>query len=261
MTEETREDASATETETPHWKSELSGWKETIAFFRDLIIIVAIVIFIRNFIASPFRISGDSMEGNYHNKEYILVDQFSYANFGLFRVGDPVRGDVVILRPHATQGKEYYIKRVIGLPGDKLEFRDGEIYVTPAGKTDAAKLDEAYLSAFNRGRTFLPNDVRTSVFTVPEGQYFVMGDNRNNSSDSRSCFRSCSNGAVGHYLHRSDVVGKVFLALGYFKIFETFSLVRPVGIELAAKPSWVVRPQLMGTVREWKYPELEEIAQ
>ncbi len=243
--------------ELPSQESEIFRWKEAIGFLRDLAVIIVIVLVIRNFVASPFRISGNSMEENYHDGEYILVDQFSYANFGLFRVGEPERGDVVILRPHAANGKEYYIKRVIGLPGDKLEFRDGEIYVTPKGKTDAAKLDEPYLSPFNRGRTFLPNDVRQAEFTVPEDEYFVVGDNRNNSSDSRSCFRTCVDGKVGHYLKRGDVVGKVFLSLGYFKIFERFSLIGDVSLELAKKPEWVVRPQFLGTVREWNYPELQ----
>lgn len=232
--------------------------KEVITFFRDLAIILLVVMFVRTYVASPFRISGNSMEKNYHDQEFILVDKFSYADFGVARVGEPKRGDVVILRPHAANGKEFYIKRVIGIPGDVIQFQDGEVFLRPAGKSEAAKLNETYLSDFNKGRTFLPNDVRETKFEVPEGQYFVMGDNRNNSSDSRSCFRSCSVSEIGHYLHRSDIVGKVFLDLGYFKIFDSFSLV-PFQMQVSKNVGWQLRPQLLNTVRTWNYPELDTI--
>lgn len=88
-------------------------FSETIEFFRDLIIIFVVVIFIRSFIAAPFQISGSSMEESYHDGEFILVNKFSYADFGIAKVGNPERGDVVILRPHASNGKEFYIKRTI----------------------------------------------------------------------------------------------------------------------------------------------------
>ncbi len=231
---------------------------ELITFFRDLVIILVIVLFVRNFIASPFRISGNSMEENYHDKEFILVDKFSYADFKLFKIGDPKRGDVVILRPHASNGKEFYIKRVIGLPGDKIEFRDGEIFLVPSGQNEEVKLSEPYLSPFNKGRTFLPNDVREKTFAVSMGEYFVMGDNRNNSSDSRSCFRSCSTDEVGHYLKRSDIVGKIFLDLGYFKIFDDFSL-NPLRITFATTVEWVLKPRLFDTPGTWNYPEIGSV--
>ncbi|MDP2103395.1 MAG: signal peptidase I, partial [Candidatus Gracilibacteria bacterium] len=91
-----------------------SRYQEVVAFIRDVIIIVISVLLVRTYLVAPFQISGDSMEANYHDKEFILVNKFSYADFGAFRVSDPVRGDVVILRPHAANGKEYYIKRVVG---------------------------------------------------------------------------------------------------------------------------------------------------
>lgn len=231
--------------------------KEAITFFRDLAIILAVVMFIREYVASPFQISGNSMEESYHDKEFILVDKFSYADFVFAKVGDPKRGDVVILRPHASNGKEYYIKRIVGIPGDTIEFKDGEVYLKKKDATEAVKLEETYLSSFNKGRTFLPNDVRTTKFEVPEGQYFAMGDNRNNSSDSRSCFRSCLTGDVGHYLKRSDVVGKVLLDVGYFKIFNAFSTI-PFRFEIAKDVGWVIKPRLLDTPRTWNYEELEK---
>lgn len=240
-----------------HAEDEPFRLKEAIAFFRDLAIILAVVLFVREYVASPFRISGSSMEESYHDKEFILVDKFSYADFIVEKVGDPKRGDVVILRPHAANGKEYYIKRVIGLPGDTIEFKDGEVWLKSKTMTEAVKLNETYLSAFNKGRTFLPNDVRDPKFEVPEGEYFVMGDNRNNSSDSRSCFRSCLTGDVGHYLKRSDVIGKVFFDIGYFKIFDAFDPLQ-FQFQLSKTVGWILKPRFLDTPRSWNYPELKE---
>ena len=127
--------------------------REVIGFLRDLVIIFIIVIFIRSFIVTPFRINGSSMETSYHDKEYIIVDKFSYLNlpvthgenlqstglWGSFsnnllrnipiHIGDPTRGDVVVITPHVDRQKEYYIKRVLGTPGDTIKFEDGEVLI------------------------------------------------------------------------------------------------------------------------------------
>jgi len=147
---------------------EQNKFQEFIKFLRDLIIIILVVLFIRTYISSPFRISGRSMEESYFDGEYLLVNKFSYADFGFTKIGDPKRGDVVILKPHAQKDKEYYIKRVIGLPGDTIGFKEGEVYIKKAGASEAVKLSEPYLSAINRGRTFLPSNVPETSFTVPE---------------------------------------------------------------------------------------------
>ncbi len=160
------------------------------------------------------------MEESYHDGEFILVNKFSYADFWLAKVGNPVRGDVVILRPHAANGKEYYIKRVVGTPGDTVKFEGGNVFLKIAGKTDFVKLDEAYLSVANKGKTFLPMDVKETEFVVPTGQYFTMEDNRNNSSDSRSCFMSCSIPGSTHFVSRDNIVGKLFMDFGHVQIFN-----------------------------------------
>lgn len=147
---------------------EQNKFQEFIKFLRDLIIIILVVLFIRTYLSSPFRISGSSMEENYHDGEYILVNKFSYADFGFTKIGDPKRGDVVILKPHAQKDKEYYIKRIIGISGDTIGFKDGEVYIKKAGASEAVKLSEPYLSAANRGRTFLPSNISETSFTVPE---------------------------------------------------------------------------------------------
>lgn len=108
------------------------------------------------------------MEESYHDGEFILVNKFSYADFGVMRIGNPARGDVVILRPHASNGKEYYIKRTIGLPGDTIKFEGGNVFLKAAGKTDFVKLSEGYLGLASNGKTFLPMDIKETEFTVPK---------------------------------------------------------------------------------------------
>ena len=85
---------------------------------------------------------------------------------------------MAIIKPHAANGKEYYIKRVIGLPGDTVKFEDGEIYIKTRTSQDFIKLNEDYLSPENKGKTYLPLDINETEFLVPENEYFLMGDNR-----------------------------------------------------------------------------------
>ena len=147
----------------------------------NIVIIVAIVALIRTFIVSPFQIEGSSMTDTLENKEYIVINKFRY----LFRT--PVRGDIVVFRP-PTDPSKYYVKRVIGLPGETVVIRDGDVFLH-AEKGDV-KLSEPYLSDYNKDKTYRypPNSGDTSeeVFQVPAGQYFLLGDNRQGSLDSRS---------------------------------------------------------------------------
>ncbi len=225
--------------------------REIIAFFRDLVVILAAILLIRTFIAAPFQINGSSMETNFHDKEFIIVDKLSYLHVPhIGEIGDPERGDVVVLHPHEGDEK-FYIKRIIGMPGDTVRFDEGEVYITPAGTDTQIQLEEPYLSAINQGKTFLPLGMDNDVFIVPDGAYFVMGDNRNNSSDSRTCFRSCSIGGSSHYVPRENIVGKAFFHLGYFELFDTQG-----GL---GSMQWISEPRFFSTVKSWEYPEIETI--
>jgi signal peptidase I len=251
---------------------------EFIGFFRDLIIILLIVIFIRSFVVTPFRINGSSMEDSYHDKEYILVNKFSYLNFSEIykastssseniatkltkqalhllpiHVGDPVRGDVVVITPHVDSSREYYIKRVIGLPGDTIHFSSGSVFIKKSGEEKFIQINEPYLNPGNKEHTFLPEYVEGDQFLIPEGTYWVMGDNRNNSADSRSCFRNCFNTDIGsHFIKRQDVVGSVLLNFGYFNVFHEGGLLSDGNFK------WTYAPRFLDHPRNATYPELNQ---
>ncbi len=155
--------------------------------FKTALICCAIILPIRYFIAQPFYVKGASMEPNLHEHDYLLVDEISY------RFHPPERGDIVVFR-YPDDPQEYFIKRVIGLPGETVLIKDGGVYITdPSGAT--TQLAE----------TYLPNDSATVAqsdepVTLKSNEYFMLGDNRNGSKDSRSF------GPV----HYSFIVGRAF---------------------------------------------------
>ncbi len=159
-----------------------SLWFHLFDVTLNIVIIVAIVAIIRTFIVSPFQIEGNSMIETLEHKEYIVINKFRY----LFTA--PERGDIVVFRPPTDPGK-YYVKRVIGLPGDTVVIRDGYTFVRDENKGDI-KLDESYLGSLSSGKTYRypvnSGDTSEEVFLVPEGEYFLLGDNRQGSLDSRS---------------------------------------------------------------------------
>ncbi len=183
----------------------------------NIVIIVAIVGIIRTFIVSPFQIEGNSMVSTLEHKEYIVINKFRY----LF--GAPQRGDIVVFRP-PTDASKYYVKRVIGLPGETIVVRDGSVYVRESKKGDV-ELNETYLSAANQGKTYRYNsnggisagDTSEEVFHVPDGQYFLLGDNRQGSLDSRSFAYLGTHQTA--YVPQKSIKGSVwFVALPITKI-------------------------------------------
>lgn len=179
----------------------------------NIVIIVAIVGIIRTFVVSPFQIEGNSMVETLEHKEYIVINKFRY----LF--GHPDRGDIVVFRPPTDEGK-YYVKRVIGLPGETIVIRDGTVFVRDSEKGDV-RLSEEYLGDANEGKTFRypvqSGDTSEEVFRVPDGQYFLLGDNRQGSLDSRSFSYLGTNQTA--YVPEDNIKGSVwFVALPMTKI-------------------------------------------
>jgi signal peptidase I len=167
----------------------------TLVFFVEVAKIVilafAIVVPIRYYLFQPFVIQGSSMEPNFHQADYLIVDEFSY------RLRAPERGEVVVFK-YPLDSSKRFIKRIIGLPGETVETKDGKVTVYKNGQK--VVLDEsAYLSADLK----VPD---MSPITLKDGQYFVLGDNRPYSYDSQDWGE----------LSAADIIGKVSFRLWPF---------------------------------------------
>ena len=144
-------------------------------FFLDIIEVVVFAVgiffFIYLLIMRPHKISGQSMMPNFPDGEYLLTEKVTYY------LRNPERGDVVVFTPPVSDTDEF-IKRVIGLPGEQIMLKDGHVYI------NGNLLQEPYLrdTVVTQGGTFLSDNIE---YTVPAGRYFLLGDNRPNSSDSR----------------------------------------------------------------------------
>lgn len=146
----------------------------TLDLVKIVVISLAIIIPVRYFLIQPFYVQGSSMEPTFHNSEYLIIDEISY------RFGEPERGDVVVFK-YPRDPKEFFIKRIIGLPGEKVKFKEGKIYIYNDTYEHGVVLDEEYL------RPGLQTDPLQSsrIVELEENEYYVLGDNRNSSKDSR----------------------------------------------------------------------------
>jgi len=296
--------------------------KESGLFLADIlynaVIIIVLVILIRTFLISPFRIIGSSMADTLKSNEFILIDKLSY------RLGEPKRGDAVVFRPPITNkyphkfeeavvtdaegeavldfsdlrtaksviycenrllssfffcregvnagdlafyrplqsgetgqegeltwknaqertvtaeeaksrsfriegkpetsyliriynssGPEYFVKRIIGIPGDTIKIENGRTYRKVPGEAAFVELHETYLNDENLNHTYLTQKGSDDSFTVPEGHYLVLGDNRNHSNDSRSWFSPVTDEPTP-YVSQNDISGRVLIVLWPF---------------------------------------------
>ncbi len=232
--------ASREEHPLPEYNPDLENWykslkHEVIDFFKDLIIIVCIVLFIRAFLILPFQISGQSMYDSYYDREFIIVDRLSLLELPIFwSIREPARGDAVVFNTH-IDGKEYFIKRIIWLPWETIKIEEGKVFVKKVGSDEFEYLDETYLNETNYNSTYVRGSDAEKIYELPERWYFVMWDNRNGSTDSRSCFASCEFGEKEPYILREDIVGKVLVDLGYFNL-KKFGFIHPdLGIDTSPK--------------------------
>jgi len=140
--------------------------------FKILLISFVIVVPIRYFLVQPFIVRGASMEPNFEDQEYLIIDEISYY----FR--NPERGETIVFR-YPRDPRQYFIKRIMGLPGERVEIADGKITIYNVEKRDGFVIEEPYL---------VPEGVMTGpAINVQLGkdEFFVLGDNRAASSDSR----------------------------------------------------------------------------
>ena len=225
-------------------------WDETI---RTLVVAVVLALVFRSFLFEPFHIPSASMQNTLQIGDYIFVSKSSYGysrysfplGLPLFegRVWEdmPERGDVVVFRPPQTPQIDF-IKRVIGLPGDKIQMIEGALHINGAA-IQRERLEDAqmrtqygsmenitrYREVMDNGASYVTLDLtphggadNTGIYEVPEGHYFMMGDNRDNSTDSRA-------ESIGFIPH-DNLVGKaqmIFFSVGenarFWQIWKYFT--------------------------------------
>jgi signal peptidase I len=157
--------------------------------FKVVAISLAIIIPVRYFLIQPFYVKGASMESNFYDHEYLIIDEISY------RFRNIERGEVVVFR-YPLNPQEYFIKRVIALPGEGVQIKDGKVIIYNDENSGGLVLTESYLDKNTPTYSNLDDKVN-----LAENEYFVMGDNRTASKDSRSF------GPVND----SFITGRVFL--------------------------------------------------
>jgi len=167
--------------------------KKFFLFLWELVKVVAIsaaiIIPVRYYLIQPFYVKGASMEPNFHDSEYLIIDEISY------RFNQPDRGQVIVFR-YPKNPQEFFIKRVIGLPGEEIQIEDGKIIVYNSEYPNGLTLSEEYLGS--ELETFNSD---TEKIKIAENEYYVLGDNRDASKDSRSF------GPV----NKDYIIGKVLL--------------------------------------------------
>ena len=158
-------------------EKELTPTQKVLQFFWDLLKVVcvslAIIIPVRYFLIQPFYVKGASMEPSFYDHEYLIIDEISY------RFNDPSRGDIIVFK-YPKDPSQYFIKRIIGLPGEVVDISDNRVYIHGADDNKQKFLLEE--------NEYLPDENRTldsRKWSLGSVEYYVMGDNREYSLDSR----------------------------------------------------------------------------
>jgi signal peptidase I len=159
--------------------------------WKFVLILCAVLIPVRLFVAEPFLVYGSSMEPNFDTGDYLIVDEISY------KFSNPKRGDVIVLKPPYDPSR-HFIKRILGLPGETIRVQGNLVTIFNTNHPEGLVLDEPYIS--------FQSD-KTAEFKLGSKEYFVMGDNRTVSYDSRSWGP----------LPTDHITGKAFLRLYPFK--------------------------------------------
>jgi signal peptidase I len=147
-------------------------WNGVREWAKVIVIALLIALPIRFFIVEPFVVNGASMDPTFSSGQFLLVDRLTY------RFEPPQRGDVIVFE-YPNDPSVYYIKRIVGLPGERVSLKDGKVGITEAMASTTFFLDEPYVEAAHASHDTAP------AILLGSTQYFVMGDNRAQSSDSR----------------------------------------------------------------------------
>lgn len=200
MENQIESEAKTTETTTEKVETVLEPKQTKVQAFWELVrfavIAMLIVIPVRIFVAQPFVVSGSSMYPTFLNGDYLIIDEISY------HLGNPDRYDVAVFR-YPNDPKKFFIKRIIGLPNEIVDVVGNQVTITNKGTGESFIIEQPYVTN--------PSD-KGAHFELGEGEYFVMGDNRAASSDSRYW------GAVP----RDHMVGQAFIRLLPIKNIDLF---------------------------------------
>lgn len=166
-----------------------------------LLFLVILFLIVTAFIFKTFQMTGYSMSNTLYDKQYILVNKIRKIH----------RWDIVAI----SIDKNKYIKRIIAIPWDSLKIENWEVFLKKSWETTFVQLDEQYLNTENKWATFIwYNWKEGKIYELWQNDYFLMGDNRNHSTDSRECFWNCM--SRNEFLQKEDIVWRVFFDLGYF---------------------------------------------
>lgn len=163
-------------------------FKLILGLIKNIALVFILAFIIKYFLVQTFLVDGVSMMPNYKDNDFVIVDKVSY------QIREPNYGEIIVFKPKINQDVNY-IKRIIGLPGDKIEIKSGHVFI------NSVEIYEPYL---NGNQTLIEN--RTDYLfskTLSDDEYFVLGDNRNNSQDSRS---------IGP-INKENITGRVFIVI------------------------------------------------
>jgi len=168
--------------------------KEILSTSLYLLAVLAVTYLVIHFVGQRTQVQGESMEPTLQNGDNLIVDKITY------RFNDPQRFDIIVF-PFKYKNDTFYIKRIIGLPGETVQItKDGKIYIN----------EEELKEGYGKEVMLDPGNAYTAI-TLGDNEYFVLGDNRNNSSDSRST-------SVG-LIHRDDIIGRAWVRIWPFSNF------------------------------------------
>lgn len=174
-------------------KAEKNTAKEILSMVVYIAFVLLLTFLVVRYVGQRTQVEGDSMQNTLYNKDQLIVDKISY------RFRDPERFDIIVF-PFQYKENTYYIKRIIGLPGETVQILDGDIYI------NGEVLEEDYGK-----ETMVVSGRAVNEIQLGEDEYFVLGDNRNHSEDSR--FEEVGN------IKRSDIIGRAFIRIWPFSRF------------------------------------------